>query len=122
MILLHIDFNKIPFEEIDLPALNELKNTRNLNQAQKAISDLGFVERKLEREKLSTKGLDSEGKRRLKNITDTKNYIQENMFKDKSGKVQNDLLNKHKEIQKGYTVKNLYKNISIYRNIKKVRS
>jgi hypothetical protein len=99
--LSHINFSKIKPKEIDLPSVDNLMTNKTISNAQKAISDLGFVERRLEKKQLG-EGLDSEGKKRLKNVKDAKTYIQENMFKDKSGKVHKDLLNEHQQIQQGY--------------------
>lgn len=79
-------------------ALDAFLKDKNLTTAQKAISDLGYIERRLD----SKMTLLEPEKEQLKAVRDAKNYIQENMFKDKEGITHYDLLDKHKAIQKGY--------------------
>lgn len=82
-------------------AIDKLMKDKNLKNAQNAISQLGYRERQL-----VTKGkrdiLNEAEKDLLKSVRNTKNDIQENMFKDTNGKIHQDLVDKHKEIQKGY--------------------
>jgi hypothetical protein len=99
--LSHINPEHINSSSIDLPSLDKFIANKNLLNAQRAISDLGFRERLLGRKQVAGT-LDSEGRDKLKEATNAKNYIQNNMFKDEEGNVHQDLLDKHREIQKGY--------------------
>lgn len=101
----HIDPKKIDLDTIkkytsekNYASLDNFLANKNLSNAQKAISDLGYMERRLD----NKVNLNSEEKAQLKAVKDAKQYIQGNMFKDKSGNIHQDLLEKHKKIQEGY--------------------
>lgn len=79
-------------------ALENLIENKNLTNAQKAISELGYLERRLD----SKINLIPSEQDQLQAVRNAKKYIQENMFKDKEGKIHQDLLEKHRKIQEGY--------------------
>ncbi len=101
----HIDPSKIDFETIEAytspkhtDALRDFIKNPNHKDAQSAISDLGYLQRRLENKAT----LLQPEKDQLKAVKDAKKYIQENMYKDKEGRVIPDLLEEHQKIQKGY--------------------
>lgn len=73
-------------------------NKKSLENAQKSISDLGHLERTLEKKEF----LLQPEKNLLSAVKETKSNIANNMFKDSEGKLNEHLFNKHKAIQKGY--------------------
>lgn len=87
--------------EDEFMAVDKLMNNKTLPNAQNVISQLGQKVRTLERTSLNRVLTDAE-KDLLKSSKNVKNHLQENMFKDKSGKVHKDLAEEHKDIQKGY--------------------
>ena len=74
---------------------------RSIENGQKAIRDLGILERKLEKQE-SIRSLNESELDQLRAAKNAKKIIQENMFKDKSGKIHEDLLKRHRTIQEGY--------------------
>lgn len=104
----HINPDKMDLEVLkkDLPenelvAIEKLLNDKNPVNAQNAISNLGYRERVL-KSKANRDILTEPEKDLRKAVANVKNHIQENMFKDEKGKVHQDLIEQHKEIQKGY--------------------
>ena len=83
-------------------AIDNLMKDKNLVNAQKAISQLNHRERKLNAKSDRGDILTDPEKDLLKAVKNTKNHIQENMFKDSSGKIHEDLVHEHKNVQKGY--------------------
>jgi hypothetical protein len=75
-----------------------LLSNPSLENAQMAVSDLGYLERSLDRKVTLT----SPERQQLKAVRDAKKHISENMFKDANGNVHPDLVQRHKEVQKGY--------------------
>ena len=93
-------------------------NNKNLTNAQNAISQLGYRERMLEGRQARGHVLSDPEKDLLKSVKNTKKHIEENMFKDISGKIHQDLLKEHREIQKGYAKKVIpyTKNVNIQKH------
>lgn len=79
-------------------SLNNFIGNNSLENSQKAISDLGYLERKLSSQSILT----NPEKDVLRAVIETKKHLQDNMFKDKTGKVHQDLANRHEKIQQGY--------------------
>lgn len=69
-----------------------------IENAQKAMSDLGHITRGLENKTSLTEA----EKAHYKAAKDAQDLIQQNMFKDAQGQIHQDLLDKHKLIQQGY--------------------
>lgn len=88
--------------EDEFQSITKLLNDKNSTNAQNAISQLGHRERKIIAKSKRGEILNDPEKDLLKAIQNTKNHIQENMFKDANGKVHQDLLKEHKEVQTGY--------------------
>lgn len=97
-----IDILKKDMPTDEFVAIENLLNNTSISNAQNAISQLGHRERKLQSKSERGDILTDPEKDLLKSVRNTKEHIEKNMFKDVFGKMHNDLLEKHKSIQKGY--------------------
>lgn len=106
-----IDINKIDIQGLggkerikrNYTAIDNLNNPNlSFQEHQDAIKELGKIEREMQATKEKQGTLTNAQDRKLHAARDAKNYIQENMFKNKNGDLISDLLNQHKKIQKGY--------------------
>lgn len=105
--------------EKEYGSLNDFISKPTLQNAQKAQSDLGAMSRALE--KKSRKGsLTSEESKLMSSAIKSEKHIEENMFKNKSGKINDQLRNRYKDVTKSYrenVVPYRYnKNIQAYKN------
>jgi hypothetical protein len=115
-----VDINKIDIEglggnkriERNYTAIHNLKN-KNLSfqDYQDAIKELGKIEREMKTTKELQGTLTNSQDRKLHAATNAKQYVQENMFKNKHGDLIPDLLERHKKVQEGYATEVIPYNI-----------
>lgn len=84
-------------------ALDDFLKEPTIENAQSAQSDLGKYIRSLEMKDTLTK----KQQQSLQASKEAKNYIQENMFKDKEGNIHQDLLGNYNKIQERYPTEKL---------------
>ncbi len=100
---LQSDFNVISKYKTpnDYNSIIKFSNDPSLSNAQTALIDIRKMQRKLE-EKSSKDTLTGEDKALSKALNSTENHIEDNMFKDKNGNKNQNLLNKYKYINNSY--------------------
>jgi hypothetical protein len=113
----HTGFNQVPVSQKllsdNLTTIEKYKTPREyqsledfilnptLENAQKAQSDMGVMHRKLE-EKSRSSSLTSEEQALYKAAKDSEKHIEENMFKDSLGNINEGLQDKYKKLTKSY--------------------
>lgn len=99
---LNIDTIKKYTQKNKIESLKEFNENPTLETGQKAISELGFITRPLDKELKLQGSLPPYKNNLLNKANEAKKHIQESMFSDKFGNVNPEFLSRHQLTQTGY--------------------